>query len=224
MMKKFIFIAILLAIAATLVFSFREALTKHALLTYLRNQLNADVNVDKAVLVSLRDIHFQSLSVKNINGLNFTAESGSLSLDLFAFLREGVKVKFILNDMKLYYSDSQILTGILDALSLGHIDSVYLESAAGEFSRSRGQFALRSLNASGPLLSLSAYGISNNDIVDYSLAMLLSEQLTAGIPESVRRVFFHKSGTGYQAKLHIAGNTDNPSISFATDLFTFTIK
>jgi hypothetical protein len=224
MYKKFIFIAIFIGVAVSALLFFRQGFIRHGITSYLKNQLNADIDIEQVIPASLKDIHMHKLSVKNINGLNFTAESGSLSLDLLAFLREGVKAKFILNGMNLYYSDSQILTGILDALSLGNIDSVYLESVAGEFSHSRGQFALRSLNASGPLLSLSAYGISNNDIVDYSLTMLLSEQLTAGIPESVRRVFFHKTGTGYQVKLHIAGNADNPSISFATDLFTFTIK
>lgn len=224
MNKKFIFTAIFLTATAFSILLFRESLIKHGITAYLQNQLNADIEIDKIILASLKDIRIQSLSVKNMNGLDFVAESGSLSLDLFAFLREGIKVRFSLNDLQLYYSDSLILTGILDALLLGHIDSVCLESVTGEFSRNRGQFALRSLNASGPLLSLSAYGISNNAIVDYSLTMMLSEQLTVGIPESVRKVFFHKDSTGYQVKLHIAGNADNPSIGFTTDLFTFTVR
>jgi hypothetical protein len=224
MKKKFIFAAIFLAVIISLILLFRESLIRHGISVYLKNQLDADIEINKVIPASLKDIHMQSLSVKNINGLDFIAKSGSLSFDLFAFFREGIKVKFSLSDLQLYYNDSQVLTGILDALSLGHMDSISFESVSGEFSSNRGQFILRSLNASGPLLSLSAYGISNNAIADYSLTMLLSERLTAGIPESVRKVFFHKTGTSYQAKLHIAGNVDNPSISFATDLFTFTVR
>jgi hypothetical protein len=224
-MKKIFILALAFFIAAGIVvFCFRQVIVKHGICIYLKSQIKSDIEIDKADVNSWDSIDLYSMRANNINGLDFAAGSGRFTFNTLTIFREGVKVRFALKDVRLDYKDSKIVSGIFDALSVGPMDTIEFSSIEGEFSRSKGQFMLRSLNASGQLMALSAYGISNDTILDYNIKMELSEALTSGIPESVKKVFFKQEGENFHAELHVAGNINNPSISFSTDLFTFTVS
>jgi hypothetical protein len=205
-------------------FCFRQGIVKQVVSAYLGKQLQADIDIKRIEFISLNNIDIYSLQLDDMNGLALSADTGNIRFDLFDFFREGIKVRFRLDEAELYYKGSELVTSILETLSLQDIDRIDFTSIDGEFSSSREQFMLRSINCHGESITLNAYGIAGDDIIDFDITMQISKELISGIPESVRRVFFRQEQDIFRAELHITGSADNPSINFKTDLFTFTVK
>ena len=225
MKKKIIFIAaFLLLLALVTVFFFRESITRNVLSGYLSYQLKSDINIARARIDSNFNINIESLDIRNNNGFNLHADSGVLRFYFLRFLKQGVRIKFELQNIRFSYSDSKIINSVLEVLSLARIDGLEFSTAKGECSYRAGRLLLKSLHLDGKLLKLDAYGITDGALIDYSIKLFFSKMLTSGMPESIRKVFFKEEGDWSEADLKIAGSMDNPSINFRTDLFMLSVN
>jgi hypothetical protein len=224
-MRKWIISTIaLFFIILCIAFSFREHIVKNILSAYLARQLKSDVDIARVRIDSNYNINIKSLHISNNNGWDLRADSGILRLYPLYFLKQGLRVKFKLQDIRFLYSDIKIMHSVFEMLSLGDIDELKFLSADGEFSYGAGRSLLKSLYLDGELLRVRARGMVDDSFMDYDIKLSLSMALISKMPESVKKVFFKQEGGWFNAELKITGSTDNPSINFSTDLFTLSVR
>jgi hypothetical protein len=224
-MKKWIvsIIALILVVLCT-VFFFREYIVKNVLSAYLARQLKADVDITRARLDSNYNISIESLHIRNEDGLDLHAGTGVLKLYPLYFLKQGLGIKFNLQDIRFLYSDIKVVNSVFEMLSLGNVDELKFLSAKGEFSYVAGKSVLKSLYLDGELMRVKAHGMIDDSSMDYDIRLFLSGALTSEIPEAIKKVFFKQEGGWSNAELKISGSRDNPSINFSTDLFTLSVS
>jgi hypothetical protein len=224
MKKWFISIAVLILIISCAVFSFRGYIVKNIISGYLAHQLKADVVIARARIDSNYNINIKSLSIKNEDGLDLHAGSGVIKLYPWYFLKQGLAVKFELQDIRFLYSDIKVLRSVFEMLALGDVDELKFLSAKGEFSYGGRKSLLKSLYLDGELIRVKAHGMADDSFMDYDIRLFLSRTLTSGIPEAIKKVFFKQEGDWSNAELKVSGSRDNPSINFSTDLFTLSVS
>jgi hypothetical protein len=224
-MKKWVIsIIALIFIVSCAVFFFRGYIAKNIISAYLAHQLKTDVYIARARIDFKHNISIESLHIRNNDGLDLYAGSGVLRLYPSYLLRQGLGVKFELQDIRFLYSDMKVLRSVFEMLALGDVDELQFLSAKGEFSYGAGKSLLKSLYLDGELIRVKAHGMADDSFMDYDIRLFLSRALTSGIPESIKKVFFKQEGDWSSAELKISGSRDNPSINFSTDLFTLSVS
>ena len=203
---------------------FRDTLSQRLLVGYLSKRLDAEITTDKFHLGIGPRIDIEGLRIVNNKGFNCTVRETTLRVEVSSLLAMRIHLTFDLKDLKLSYPDSKIIKGIADILSIKPLDVLSFDSVGGKCYISREDITINSLVAQGKLLKVFADGSIRGKDIGYSFKLILSNELTSGIPDSVRKVFFKQSGQFSEIDLYISGSTDNPSISMNTDLFKLTVR
>lgn len=191
-------------------------------------QLKAEVEIEEASL-SLKDgILTKGISISNKRGLSCSIERATIGTDpLLPSLRriKAIPLKFELKDITLSYPDSAVINSITSGLSIKEPELLKFDTASGRLYRKDGALILKALSASGEYIRLFVDGtITDDSQISASFRLLLSGELIAGIPESVRKVFFKQDGAWSKVELYLSGDIKRPSINFSTDLFKLIVR
>jgi len=216
-------IVIVLFLIVSLV-SFRDTLSQKLLVAYLSNRLDAKVTVDNLHLRLGPRIDIKGFNIINNKGLNCTIGEAILNIEPLSFLAMRIHLTFDMKGLELSYPDSKIINGIADTLSIKPLDVLSFDSVKGKLYISRKDITVNALIAEGKLLKVFADGSMRGKEIGCNFKLILSNALTSGIPDSVRKVFFKTSGQFSELDLCVSGSTDNPSISMNTDLFKLTVR
>ncbi len=203
---------------------FRDLLSERLLVSYLSNRLDAKVTTDSFHLGLGPRIDIEGLNIVNNKGLNCVVGEATLRIEASSLLAMRIHLTFDMKDLKFSYPDSKIINGIADTLSIKPLDVFSFDSVKGKLYISREDITINALYAQGRLLKVSADGSIRGKEIGYSFKLILSNELTSSIPDSVRKVFFKTSGQFSELDLYVSGSTDNPSISMNTDLFKLTVR
>ncbi len=219
-----ILIIIFFVITVSIIIYFRNELSQKLLEAYLSNRLNAKIATDNLRLGLGPRVDIEGLSIVNNKGLNCVIGKATLNIDASSFIAMRVHLTFDMRDVELSYPDSKILSGIADTLSIKPLEVLSFDSVKGKLYISREDITFNSLIADGRLLKAYADGSIRGKEIGCSFKLVLSNELTSGIPDSVRKVFFKSNGQFSEIDISISGSMDNPSISMNTDLFKLTVR
>jgi len=224
-MKKYLYITISFFLAIVLLISGGLLALKGLLPLYLSRQFNADVKIEQISLGFKEGIKAKGVSINSVRGLYCSIEEAVFDYDIVRIIKSGLNFNFSLKDVVFSYSESKLINGIVQALSIKSIDIFHFNSVKGEFYQRNEEIAVKSLEADGDLIKLFADGtIIKEARIDCSFKILLARELVTAIPDSVREVFFKQEGEWSEVELYITGDLDKPSINFSTDLFKLIVR
>jgi hypothetical protein len=223
MKKKVICAVIFLLLVLGAAFIWRDDILRGVFSGYLARRLDADVEIARVYLDDDYNMRVESLRVRNGSGFVFHAGSGLLRLRALHLLSRELQLEFSLKDIICSCPDSQIINSVLEVLSLTRTDELRFTDARGELLCNPGCLSLRALYIGGELLKIDAYGITDQAMIDYSIKLSLSKELTSRMPGPINKIFFKQEGGWSNVDLQITGSADNPSIDFKTDLFTLSV-
>ncbi len=224
MKKTYISIVVIIILLLSSLVYFRNLLSERLLVAYLSNKLDAKVTTENFNLGLGPRIDIEGLNIANNKGLNCAVGEVILHIEASSFLAMRIHLTFNMKDLKLSYPDSKIIDGIADTLSIKPLDVLSFDYVKGKLYISREDITINALHAEGKLLKVFADGSIRGKEIGYSFKLILSNELTSGIPDSVRKVFFKTNGQFSEVDLYVSGSTDNPSISINTDLFKLTVR
>jgi hypothetical protein len=224
MKKTFILIIVILLIALSAIIYFRDPLSAKIFSAYLGNRLNADITAGKVHLGLGPRLEIEDLRIVNSRGLDCSVKALTLNFDLQPMFSKNLKLRFDLKDVGFSYPASKIVKSITGALSIKSPQYLHFDYVKGEFYCAGEENIIKSLDANGKLLRLFADGSVRGLFIDYSFKLSLSDELTAGMPESTRKIFFKQDSQYSEIELYVTGSIDNPSVNFSTDLFKLTIR
>jgi len=226
-MKKNIYIVIIfLVFIVGAAFVSREPILKAVTSGFLDEQLNAKTQIDNADINLIKSTITESgITISAERGLDCSIGEVNIHYGDIVKLLGGKRFVFRFEDLEFSYPGSKVLNGIANALSLELEDMLQFDYVNGELIRGKNEVIIRSLEAQSKRLKLFVDAtIADNNKIDCSIRMLLSKEMIANIPESIRKVFFKQDGEYSEVTLYIAGSIDKPSINFSTDLFKFVVK
>jgi hypothetical protein len=225
MRKKYIFINLLAAILSlSLIAAAGKIFLPQILSFYFGNQLKATVKIAKASGNLLSRIKAKDISITNKKGLRCDIKDAEIDYQLLRMIREGINFGFRLKGIELSYPSSNVIGGITHTLSMKPLDSLQFNSAEGRFYYRNKETIIKSLSAAGEQIRFFADGsIVKDSAINYNFRILLSEEIVANIPETIRKVFFRQDGSWSEVKIYIGGTTERPTINFSTELFKLSI-
>ncbi len=219
-----IFVTAFFIIALSVIIYFRDPLSAKIFSVYLGNRLNADITARKVHLGLGPRLEIEDLRIVNSKGLDCRIKASTLNFDLQPMFWKNLKLRFDLKDARFSYPVSKIVKSITGALSIKTPQHLHFDYVKGEFYCIGDENIIKSLDANGKLLRLFANGSVRGLSINYSFKFLLSDELTADIPESTRKIFFKQGSQYSEIELYVTGSIDNPSINFSTDLFKLTVR
>lgn len=217
-------ITLILLILSLLLVCLRNVFGARIFSAYLGSCLKAQVTTEAFCISMGPRIDIRGLKIANDNGLNCRIEESDLDIRGAFILKGQLACDFILKDVQLSYPGSKIINGIAEALSIKPVDVLDFDRITGRLRLNEDEIVIKSLDAQGELLRVSADGTVRGKAVNCYFNMVLTSELVSGIPESVRKVFFKQDADSSEIELYITGSTDNPSINFTTDLFRLSVR
>jgi hypothetical protein len=167
----------------------------------------------------------KDIEIRNRKGLRCSIKGAEINYKPLDVIREGINFRFRLKGVKLSYPESNVINGITHALSMKELDSLQLDSVEGRFYHRNRETILKALSAAGKDIRFFADGsIVKDSAINFDFRIVLSDELVANIPETIRKVFFKQDGSWSEVRISIGGTTERPTINFSTELFKLSIK
>ena len=218
-----------LIIIITIVFIFILALktpfVKYPATLLFSHALKSDVSMQKCSISLKGDIIASGVDIKNEKGLHCVIGEADIKTDFMRLLRKELYMECSLKKVELTYADSAIIDGIAKLLTIEAEKLLVFDTVDGIIYIKSNETTIKDLNASGKDVSLFANGTTTDDEnINYTFKLTLSENITSGIPEAIRMIFFKEQDNYSIVELYLSGDIKKPSINFSTPLFKLRIK
>jgi hypothetical protein len=216
----FLFIAVLL-----LTTGLKTPLCKYFFSFYFSSKLDCDINIGQCSFFFTRGIKAQKISIKNNKGFIGSIENADIKFNVVKNLREGNEFDFFLGKVIFSYPDSDIVKWVVKLFA---VDSEYLfkfdEITGFAYVESK-EMILKDVEAIGEDVSVFVDGTTKEkQLINYTIKLKISDKITAGIPDTLRAIFFRKDEKYSIVQLYLSGSLNKPAINFSTPLFKLKIN
>ncbi|MFH1868299.1 MAG: hypothetical protein ABH843_04945 [Candidatus Omnitrophota bacterium] len=228
-MKRFLIELLVILLIIALAMAGSGFYMPQLLSVLIGKRLGAQVEIAKAFITVKGVVAASGISIVSENGLGCTVADAIIELRGESFITlvkdRRLYIPLDLKNIRLQKPGSAAVSSITDALGFTQLSDILFDSAEGRLYFKNREVVLKSIKAKGEDIELSIDGtITNDDHINCSFNILLSDKLLSLMSESTRKFFFKQGENWSKVELYLSGDINRPGINFATPRFKLTVR